>query len=129
MSLALLRRVDGGDHAETMREQNDGLVGGIDRLGDPLRPVGEVGLFPIRLLDAARARKLRFPAALPMIGPGIAETGNDENVGVLRAHGIWAAKKRNSKMGSCAARIKGGANQPATVSDARADENCAISFS
>jgi hypothetical protein len=49
----------------------------------------------------------------------------------LRAHEVWWQRRGIERVGGFAAKIKSerSADQPTTVSDASADENCAISFS
>jgi hypothetical protein len=55
-------------------------------LDDAPPPGIKPGLIPIILNDAVHSRDFGFPAALPMVRPGAAEPGNDENIGIGAAH-------------------------------------------
>ena len=74
------------DTAERMGDDHDGPGRGIDRRENARDPGVAPRCVPIVLLDAARGRKIGLPARLPMVGSGIAEAGNDENICVGGAH-------------------------------------------
>ncbi len=79
-------------------------IGGCFRLRDggiePRDPAGAVGLVPIRLLDPARIGQARLPEALPMLRPGAAEPGDDQDR--RRPSATRRGSQRRASLSGCA---------------------------
>ncbi len=93
-SAKLHRNVGGGERAEAMGDEDDGPLGLSYSGRDGAAPIGKLRAIPVLLRDATRGRELGLPAALPMVGAGAAEAGNDEDVGIARAHVVSGAGPR-----------------------------------
>ena len=65
-----------------MGNQYHGPRGHYDLALDGRDPIGEARPLPLGLFDEPTGRQALAPAPLPMAGPGIAEPGQDQDVGL-----------------------------------------------
>jgi len=80
------RGMGGGGDADGMGDDDHRPRARRHAVEDRLDPDGAIGLLPVGHLDAPRRRQPGLPARLPMLRPGIAKTGDHQDVGVGNFH-------------------------------------------
>ena len=81
-----LARGDNGQNAERMADKHNGPRGHHDLAFEGFEPTGEGGRVPLFLFHEFGVADLFDPAVLPVAGAGMAQPGNDQNVGVCSFH-------------------------------------------
>jgi hypothetical protein len=73
-------------NGKRVRHDHHRLLRRLHRLDDRRRPVAQVGVVPLVLLDHATGFEPLRPAALPMARPGVSEAWKDEDFSVCQFH-------------------------------------------